>query len=475
MKKKIIAVIVAALMIIPLCGVLSSAAETNIAQGKSYTYTGKYVDGSGKVLYPDATGKELTDGIMGSTKDDCSYLKDHWVGLNWKGENTECNSQTWNKDTTISINYITVDLASVQSSLTKFVLYATQFADGVDKPKSVEVFVSSNGTDYTSVGTATETKFVDAEVAGKPEYGIYAYTVTAATAASARYVKFKVTHGGAWTHVSEVEVYQSDAPATSSSTSSVPTVKVPKETYSLITTDVSKWQTYQITVNDITEDAVVTTEGDAVVISGSQQLWPFAYYDIPEADQHKVKISDFKLVYKFKVEDGKANIILFCEGSKCLDNTNYISDLTHIIVPDGEPGRAIGADDLQDGIYEGSIDLSALSLSAGSLKEEGYITISSVKVFTVGGGKVTIEKFALESYETVDVPGDPGSSSSTSSASSQTSSTSSAPTSTSSSAASGSSSGGTKVGDAGVAGMIILFAASLAGMTFVSLKKRRVK
>lgn len=465
MKKKIIAVFVAALLVIPLFCIFTSAAETNIAQGKSYTFTGKYVDSNQKVLYPDASGKELTDGVMGSTKEDCAYSKDIWVGLNWKGENTECNSQSWNKDTTISINYITVDLAAVKSSLTRFVLYATQYSDGVDKPKSVEVFVSSDGNNYNSVGTATETKFVDAENSSNPTYGIYAYTVAPSTAASARYVKFKITHSGPWTHVSEVEVYQSDAP-TVSDTPSNPTVKVPKYSYSLITTDVSKWQTGKCVLGDKTEEAAVSKSGDSVVISGSKDLWPYAYYDIPEAEQHKVKISDFKLSYKFKVEGGKTNIILFCEGSKCLDNNNYVNDLTHIIVPDGQPGRAAGSDDLESGTYEGTIDLSKLTIQNGSLKEEGYITISSVKVFTVGGGTITIEKFALESYETMDVPAN--SSSSASSTSSQTSGSSSSKPSSSSS-----SSGNTKVGDTGMAAFVIFSAVSLIGMTTVSLKKRR--
>jgi hypothetical protein len=285
--KKLTAIFVAALMIIPLSLVFSTAAETNIAQGMSYTFTGKYVDTNNKCWYPDDTGNQLTDGVVGSAKEDCSYSKDLWVGLNWHGEGTECNSNTWNKDTTISVNYITVDLAAVKSSLTKFVLFATQYTDGVDRPKIVEVQVSNDGTNYSSVGTAVEALAVSAEVADK-DYGIYTYTVTPSTAASARYVKFKITAKGPWTHVSEVQVFQGET-TNNSSTSSAPTVQVPAETYPLISTDAAQWLTGECKVGDVTENATVTKSGDSIIVAGSQQYWPYAYYNIPSADQHKVK------------------------------------------------------------------------------------------------------------------------------------------------------------------------------------------
>jgi hypothetical protein len=472
--KKFIAILIAALMIIPLSTVFSTAAETNIAQGKSYTFTGKHVS-SGTTSYPDTTGKELTDGVTGSKKEDCAYNKDHWVGLNWKGENTECTASTWDDNNTLSVNYITVDLGAAKNSLKKFVLYATQYSDSVNKPKKVEVLVSSDNNTFTPVGTAVEARVVDAEVAGKDNYGIYTYTVTPSAAASARYVKFKITAGGAWTHVSEVQVFQGEE----TNTSSTQTVKVPAETYSLITSDASKWQVGKCVSGDKTENATVSKSGNNIVISGSKELWPYAFYDIPAADQKKVKMSDFKLSYKFTVEGGKTNIILFCEGKKCDDNKCYVNDLTHLIVPDGQPGRDKVdnkyVDDLSPGTYEGTIDLSKLTIKEGELTQAGYITISSVKVFTVGGGKITIEKFALESIATKEVPVNSTSNSSSSTGGTTSNSSSSKSGSTSSTASANTSSKQVQAGDAGTAAFIIIAVVSLIGMSTVSIKKRRAR
>ena len=205
--KKIIAIILASLLVIPLGLVFVSAAETNIAAGKSYTFTGKYTNPeTGVVSYPDTDDKELTDGVIG-TKDDVGYGSPIWVGLNWKGENTIVNTEKWD-ETTISINSITVDLGSVKDKLTRFVVYAEDCGSGINKPKSVKIYISNDGTNFTSVGTAAETLFVDAEIAANPTFGIYAYTVALTAAVEARYVKYEITHGGAWTFVSEVEVYQ---------------------------------------------------------------------------------------------------------------------------------------------------------------------------------------------------------------------------------------------------------------------------
>ena len=66
--KKIISVIITLLLVIPVSIFYSSAQETNIALGKSYSYTGTYVD-EGVIMYPDTDRKELTDGIKGDGDD----------------------------------------------------------------------------------------------------------------------------------------------------------------------------------------------------------------------------------------------------------------------------------------------------------------------------------------------------------------------------------------------------------------------
>jgi hypothetical protein len=83
--KKIIAVVLTVLMIIPLGIVFSSAEATNIASGKTYEFTGAYTDGTGKLWYPDTDNKELTDGIKSINMSDIGYSEATlplWVGIN---------------------------------------------------------------------------------------------------------------------------------------------------------------------------------------------------------------------------------------------------------------------------------------------------------------------------------------------------------------------------------------------------------
>lgn len=253
--KKVITVILALSLIIPFGIFNISAVETNIAFGKSYTYTGTYVSG-GKIVYPDTDEKELTDGVTGE-KEDIGFESPIWVGMNINGVN--------------AINYtnsIVVDLEKVENKLTKFVL-TTEACDGGITPPYVEVLVSDDNMNYDEVGSASsrmieplndfnvssssytsynsyssstsyQPLYTSSSSSSYAEssyeeystttsynssytesdnsyyndydesdyYGIYTCTVSLSGAISARYVKFVLNHQTNWAFVSEVEVYQ---------------------------------------------------------------------------------------------------------------------------------------------------------------------------------------------------------------------------------------------------------------------------
>lgn len=194
--KKIIVFALAAILVVALSVPFVSAEATNVAKGKSYTVTGIYTDSkTGTVTYPDTGNKELTDGVKGELAD-INYASAIWVGLNTNATDT----------TDGAFNSITVDLGSVTSGLTTFSLYAEDCGSGIVVPKSVEVLLSSDGTNFTSIGSSTAgTKYVDKADAANPSYAIYKFDIIVA-ATSAKFVKFTVEHGAAWAFVSEVEV-----------------------------------------------------------------------------------------------------------------------------------------------------------------------------------------------------------------------------------------------------------------------------
>lgn len=443
--KKVLAILIVVLMVTSIGVVFSSAAASNIAKDKPYTVTGIYKDGNGNIPYPDTDGKELTDGKSGTTAADIGYPNDtfpHWVGLNWKGINSPCKDEKWT-DETVATNEIIVDLGKKESGLAKFTIYTEDLISvGIGKAKSFEVLVSNNNTDFKSAGKSDAAILV-AETDDKVS-GLYKFELSLSAAVSGRYVKFNVTHGGAWAFVSEVEVYQDPDVPSAPETSDTSSVSLP-----LVSNIISEWK-LSTEVNG--ELAKLKLDNGSIVVYGSTAAWPYAYFNI--ANPVSVSTAEYELVYDFTVTGGKTNIILFCEGSTVDDNNNYISNLTHNIAADGSAQRPSG-DDLLEGTYTGRIKLSDLDLSNVAVKEDGKLTISSVKVYTVGGAEVKINKFALEKIAT------------SSDVSSQVSETSSSSVVTDQSEV--------KTGDAGIY-MFVLFAVlSITVATFVSVKKRTSK
>ena len=452
--KKTIAILLALFLVIPLGMLFSSATETNVSMGKSYTKLG---DGyAGNPNYLDTDNKELTDGIIASSQD--NSIGAEWVGFH--------NSLKGGTETSGAAFYeVTIDLGEVMNNLSRFVTYSEHvWAFGIEAPTDVIISVSNDGASFTEVGnsTADVTNLVrsteDTTDTTKLATSDVKLTLSLSQGVSGRYVKFHITAGKEknFTFITELEVYQ-DPNATGGDTSSQ--TPVPEEAYSLISFDPTKWLSGAETNG---ETASAALSGDAIVVSGSISSWPYAYYNL-EAPV-TINPDDFELVYDFTVSGGKTNIILFCEGSTVEDNINYVNKLTHLMAEGGSEYRDEGSDDLKDGTYTGKIKLSDLDYTNVTIIEEGKITISAVKVFSVGGGVITINKFAVESIATV-IPDTSETSSTTSSATSSV---------TSSAAYSQSTSSEPIItGDTGIIALFIIAAITLLGMSVIAIRKRR--
>lgn len=184
MKKKM-SLILAVTIVIGLFSFMSTLALTttgyiNIAQGAAYTASTPYTLRTYPNDYQLIDGKELTDGVKASTQ----------YGTEWHAFYETADSK--------SPYTIVVDLASVKTTIKKL---SIQFEDlssaGIVKPASVTYSVSSNGTDYTDLGTAT---------ANQTSGTLCDYSLILTTAASGRYFKATITKGGFFTFASEFEI-----------------------------------------------------------------------------------------------------------------------------------------------------------------------------------------------------------------------------------------------------------------------------
>lgn len=202
--RKIIVFALAAILIVALSATFVTAEATNVAAGKTYTYTGQL-----DTQYPD-DGNELTDGTTG-TAAEVGYASPIWVGVNTGG----VGAVTADKQ-----NMVILDLGSVTEGITDFAFYAQECGGGIGFPATVEILVSDDNAAFTSVGEATKEFLVDLKDAANPTYGIYKYSLNSAET-SARYVKFLITHATAtWVFISEVEVKTGGTAGTTSTATS---------------------------------------------------------------------------------------------------------------------------------------------------------------------------------------------------------------------------------------------------------------
>ncbi len=134
-----------------------------ISIGKKYVATQPYSDGSG-AKYQDNDGKELTDGIIGTSD----------MGTDWHAFHVS----RLDSDKRMSV---TIDLGEVRDDLTDFLIQFNHIQlHGIGDPANdIKVYISEDGTNYRPIG--------------EPELKYYEYTVYVhhkTIPLTARYVKF---------------------------------------------------------------------------------------------------------------------------------------------------------------------------------------------------------------------------------------------------------------------------------------------
>lgn len=137
--KKYLSALLAALLLVSCFTVASSAmivqqpGYKNIAVGCSYTSTPAFTDRTYPNDYQLVDGKELTDGVYGTT----SY------GTEWVAYDYRMNTKP----------EIVVDLGEVKSELARLnIVFRAAMSDGVSVPAGVEYFKSDDGVNFTSLG-----------------------------------------------------------------------------------------------------------------------------------------------------------------------------------------------------------------------------------------------------------------------------------------------------------------------------------
>ncbi len=162
----------------------------NLVLGKSYERSNLYASG-GKDKYPDAGGKSMPDGEVGRAN--AAYANKEFMAF--YSRNADYQEAGY--------FHITFDLGSEQE-LWRFVTYyitssAHNKGAGVQEPATVDVYVSTDGNKWTSVGHDEPEELSDR--------GLASTEFILESAVKARYVQFRYTHKNTFVMVSEAEVY----------------------------------------------------------------------------------------------------------------------------------------------------------------------------------------------------------------------------------------------------------------------------
>ena len=156
-------------------------AGTNSGATKAYT---KSV--AADAQYPDTGGTELTDGTLGDAN--------AFQNASWQGH---VNLGATPLD-------VTVDLASAQRVGVLRSYHFHSPGNSIFRPAKIELFTSTDNVQYTSRGfTVADAAVNDAGSRWRYEFDL--------SGVSARWVRFRITTGGAWLFSSEVQVFAEGA------------------------------------------------------------------------------------------------------------------------------------------------------------------------------------------------------------------------------------------------------------------------
>ncbi|HAN21899.1 MAG: hypothetical protein A2Y15_06165 [Clostridiales bacterium GWF2_36_10] len=186
MKKKL-SLFLVLIMLLSLISTMGTQAQTttgyvNIAQGATYTASTPYTLRTNPNDYQLIDGKELTDGVKGSSA----------FGTEWHGfYNTTDGSS-------VSPYFVTIDLGSQKTDIKKLSIeFQHNSSSGINKPISCRYYSSTNGTDFTELGLATPIE----------NGSYYDFSLILNTAISGRYFKaIIVKDTNMFTFASEFEI-----------------------------------------------------------------------------------------------------------------------------------------------------------------------------------------------------------------------------------------------------------------------------
>jgi RHS repeat-associated protein len=152
----------------------------NLALNKTYT---KSV--AAHPSYPDTNGTELTNGVIASAT---SYVDAGWQG---------------HFDPAAPLD-VTIDLGALKSVGLMRSLYYHLPSDGIFKPASVEILTSPDNITYTPRGTTLAASAVN------DTGNLWRYDLTLSSV-TARYVRYRITKGGAWLFSTEMQTFLADS------------------------------------------------------------------------------------------------------------------------------------------------------------------------------------------------------------------------------------------------------------------------
>ena len=367
--KKLIALLMATLMVLSLCAIATVAeeGETIVSQGKSYTTsgTGEGYKGLGKDYSAD-----LTDGMA---IEFCGYNPGEWFGFYWN-ESPEYAADVNAPD---HMAWVLVDLGEVMSDLTTFKVHlATIRASGIRAPKWGKVSVSTDGENFTEV--CEFTGFND-ENDGKQHF--YWVNATLEEGVSARYVRFDFEIRR-FMFIDEVEVYQTKASEPAATTTTTIDLMKKLGGEPVMTPGGEGNLTYTL------EGGVLTAVGDTG--------WPCL--DYPFAEAITVDVANTRLVLEATVDKGEGSIRLLGADDGATSDDIYLHQFVE--------GATLGGGGDIGGPATISLDIPFADLAfCDYTAESGYagkiafttdtVDIHKLQVWACGGATVTITKLQL--------------------------------------------------------------------------------
>lgn len=164
---------------------------------------------------------------------------------------------------------------------------------------------------------------------------------------------------------------------------------------SLLPDDIDVW----IPIEYDGEIATAEIREGATVIRGSQNSWPAVGYGLEGDNSITLDINSSAFEFDLTTKDGNANIVLYMKGSTPFNYDTVQTKCVFLAKCIEEENIHFCSGDLLPGTYKGSISFKELSEHSefpdNSLNNDGTLTITGIKIFTVYGAKVTVRALTI--------------------------------------------------------------------------------